>query len=301
MGISKKIITGLDFSDTDAQVLQTLSELNKLLHPEKVTYINIHKEIDLPEEVLKTFPDLKSDVNEEFIKKMVEECDGFNIVGTDTEYLALEGNPLKEIMSVAEERDADVIIVGRKETREKGISHAKLVRGSYCDVLLASDKGSASFNKILVASDFSDYSKLAMERAIELAAASGGSILCQHVYEVPRGYSKTGKSYEEFADIMEKNSRLDYETFMKSIDTKGVSVEPLLTLGDSNDSYEHVITAAKAANSDLIVIGAKGRTGMAAMFVGSVAEKIIENCISKSIYVVKKKGSEYGLLDAIID
>ena len=50
----------------------------------------------------------------------------FNIVGADIEYIVHEGNPLEEIMKAAKSKDADLIVVGKKKTKDKGVSHDKL-------------------------------------------------------------------------------------------------------------------------------------------------------------------------------
>ena len=53
------------------------------------------------------------------------------------------------------------------------------------------------------------------------------------IFDVPTGYYKTGKSYEEFAEIMRKNTREDYEDFLK----KAVSIVEIY-LADTDFSQE---------------------------------------------------------------
>ena len=300
MSAIKKIISGLDFSDTDKVVLSYLKGINTYFRPESITFVNIHKEIELPADIVSQFPDLKNSINDKFIKEMVEETESFDIVGVNQEYLALEGDTDKELMRAAKKIDADILLIGKKETHDNiGVSHNKLVRSSYCDVLIVPEKGPQSITKILVASDFSEYSKMALNKAIELAEQAKAKVICQYVYQVPRGYSKTGKSYEEFAEIMLGHAKKDYEQFMTTIDTKGVTVEPLLSLGDNNNFHKEIAKASSENGVDLVVLGAKGRTNLAAIFVGIVTEKVLESNIKVPLYVVKKKGAEFGLFDAL--
>lgn len=300
MSTIKKIISGLDFSDTDKAVLSYLKSVNTYFRPESITFVNIHKEIDIPEDIVSQFPDLKSNINDNFIKEMVETSESFDIVGVEQSYLALEGDASKELMKAAKKIDADILLVGKKETHDNvGVSHSKLVRGSYCDVLIVPERGPRSITHVLVASDFSDYSKVALNKAIELAEQSKAKVTCQYVYQVPRGYSKTGKSYEDFAEIMLGHAKKDYEKFISEIDTKGVSVEPLFSLGEDNDFHLEIAKESNQNGVDLVVLGAKGRTDLSAIFVGSVTEKVLDEGLSVPLYVVKKKGSEFGIFDAL--
>ena len=49
-------------------------------------------------------------------------------------------------------------------------------------------------------------------------------------------------------------------------------VEPIILFGEP---FVEIIKTAKDKNIDLIVIGTHGRTGLAHMLIGSVAEKIV--------------------------
>lgn len=300
MSSTKKIIAGLDFTNTDEIVLRYLKNVNTYLRPTSITFVNIHKGIDVPSEIVSQFPDLKSNINDKFIKEMVEETCRFDIVGVDQHYLALEGNPLTEIMNAAKNKDADLIVVGKKNTKEVGVSHSKLVRSSYCDVMIVPENGPSKISNILIASDFSEYSKLALNKAIELAEQANAKVTCLHIYNVPTGYSKTGKSFEEFGAIMLGHAKKDYDKFISSIDSKGLTIEPLFVLDTNDELQDDISNSAKNIGADMIVIGAKGRTNLAALFVGSVAEKVIRSGVQIPIYISKVKGSEYGMLDAIL-
>ncbi|MFY9941798.1 MAG: hypothetical protein WAK57_06455 [Desulfobacterales bacterium] len=62
--------------------------------------------------------------------------------------------------------------------------------------------------------------------SIGLAASGIKEIYCLHVYSVPIGFYKTGKSYEEFAEIMKGHAQRDYMEFIKKADLKGLTAVP---------------------------------------------------------------------------
>ncbi len=298
MGTIKKIIVGLDLTKFDETVLNYLKTVNMIARPEKVTLLNIHDEVHLSKDLLEKFPDLKQSVAQDHIQQLKNECNNFNIVGADIEYIAHEGNPLEEIMKAAKSKDADLIVVGKKKTKSKGVSHDKLARASYCDILIVTEASKTDIKNILVATDFSKHSKLALTKAIDLADHSNAQINLLHVYHVPHGYSKTGKSFEEFAQIMKENAQKDCEEFLSDVDLKGVEINPIYVLADSDDDYEHIITSANASKADLIVVGAKGRTNLSAFFVGSITEKLIHHS-DIPLYISKTKGEKFGFLDVL--
>ncbi len=298
MGTIKKIIVGLDLTKFDETVLNYLKTVNMIARPEKVTLLNIHDEVHLSKDLLEKFPDLKQSVAQDHIQQLKDECKNFNIVGTDIEYIAHEGNPLEEIMKVAKSKDADLIVVGKKKTKRKGVSHDKLARASYCDILIVTETSKTDIKNILVATDFSKHSKQALTKAIDLADQANAKLNLLHVYHVPTGYSKTGKSFEEFAHIMKENAQKDCAEFLSDIDLKGIEINPVYVLADSDDDYEHIITSANASKADLIVVGAKGRTNLSAFFVGSVTEKLI-NFSDIPLYISKSKGEKFGFLDVL--
>lgn len=298
MGTIKKIIVGLDLTKFDETVLNYLKTVNMIARPEKVTLLNIHDEVHFSKNLLEKFPDLKQSVVQEQIQKLKDESLNFNIVGADIEYIAHEGNPLEEIMKAAKSKNADLIVVGKKKSKREGVSHEKLARASYCDVLIVTETSKTDIKNVLVATDFSKYSKNALIKAIDLADQANAKLNLLHVYHVPNGYSKTGKSFEEFAVIMKANAQKDCEEFLSDVDSKGVEINPVYVLADTDDDYEHIITSANASKADLIVVGAKGRTNLSAFFVGSVAEKLI-NLSEIPLYISKNKGEKFGFLDVL--
>src|SRR5690606_23592470 len=156
--------------------------------------------------------------------------------------------------------------------------------------------------KLLVPSDFSDYSKDALEEAIMIAERHGGlEIVCQNVFTVPSGYHYTGKSYEEFTQIMRMHAEINYKKFIRKIDTKGIKITPVYTQDVLDDPVEEIVAKAKERNADCIIIGAKGRTAATALFIGSMAERLIQYNDSIPLMVTRPKGKNAGILDYILE
>jgi nucleotide-binding universal stress UspA family protein len=135
----------------------------------------------------------------------------------------------------------------------------------------------ADIQRILCATDFSTSAKRVYEYAIDLAARLQAEIKLIHAYQIPAYTLPDGVvevPVEVEADIRKRLAE-QLETFARSIDTKGVKVEAKLCDGVP---YVEITHAARELNADLVVIGTHGRTGLAHLLLGSVAERVVRTC-----------------------
>ena len=196
-----------------------------------------------------------------------------------------------------------MIIVGRKiHLPGTGVVSLRLARRASCSLLIVPENSQPKVQKILVPSDFSDYSKDALEEAIMIAEKHGNvEIVCQNVFSIPSGYHFTGKSYEEFTQIMQMHAEIAYKKFIRKINTKGIKITPVYTKDEDDDPVQEIVNKALEINADGIIIGAKGRTAATALFIGSMAERLIQFNDSLPLLVTRPKGKNAGILDYILE
>jgi len=122
-------------------------------------------------------------------------------------------------------------------------------------------------------------------------------IRCLNVYDVPSGYYKTGKSYEQFAEIMKGHAEKKYQEFISSIDLKGLKAVPNFKIEKKN--YRGIWEAVlEEKEVHLLIMGARGRKAGAGVLLGSVTEHLIRTT-KVPLLAVKKKGTGLSLLDAL--
>ncbi|MGQ0659218.1 MAG: universal stress protein [Chromatiales bacterium] len=128
--------------------------------------------------------------------------------------------------------------------------------------------------RILCATDFSNASRRAYEYAIDLATKLKAEIVLVHAYQVPTYTLPDGMVEVPVEVESEVRKRLgeQLEAFQRSADTKGVAVRTQLSDGVP---YVEITHAARELRADLIVIGTHGRTGLAHLLLGSVAERVV--------------------------
>lgn len=298
----KRVIVGLDLSEMDPTLIKFVSFVAKASSTEKIYFVNIIKDFNLPDDIKKEFPGLKEHAvkeREDKMRKMVDEYLDPEL-GIDFSIIIKNGQKAKKLLKLSKDKSVDMVIIGRKnELKGSGVLAQRLARRLECSLLIVPESSEPKIEKLLVPIDFSGYSEIALEEAITISVKRGKNIeiICQNVYHVPAGYHYTGKSYEEFAAIMEENTRGDYNNFIKKIDTKGVKITPVYSLDSNDDPIEDIFEMAKNINADGLVIGVRGRTSTTALFLSSMAERLIQQSFQIPLLIVRPKGKNAGIID----
>jgi len=117
---------------------------------------------------------------------------------------------------------------------------------------------------------------------------------------VPTGYHVSGKSYDEFAEIMKQNAEESFNKFIAEYDTKGIPVEAKFELDNNNDIARKIYQFALKNKASAIAVGSKGRTQVAAVLIGSIAEKLIRLNSQIPTIVVKQRRHNMDFLEALL-
>src|SRR4051794_15562346 len=114
----RSIVVGTDGSETAKKAVDEAVDLAKHLNA-KLCVVSAYEPVPkarLREEARQTPPDLQWMVNprEEVDETLSDAADLIRAAGVEVETFAREGDPADAILDVAEERDADLIVVGNK-------------------------------------------------------------------------------------------------------------------------------------------------------------------------------------------
>ena len=296
----KKIIVCLDHTDMDQGLIENACEISKIAGTTEITFLNVLKDFNLPESVLKEFPDLmdkalaeREDEIQDLVKKYFT-CD------VSTKVLVKPGSLTKEILSVADKIKSDLIILGRKKTSDSVLS-TRIARRSPCNLLLVPEGIKLKFDKVFIPVDFSDYSTLSLKKTLLFTKELKSEVYLQNVYQVPSSYRYSGKSYEEFAEIMKGHAINDLEILIKNEDKQDQKLIPVASLDENGKIIDLILHEATKKKVDVIVMGAKGRTAASALFIGSKAERMIRINDSIPLIIIRKKGAVAGILETLKD
>jgi nucleotide-binding universal stress UspA family protein len=129
--------------------------------------------------------------------------------------------------------------------------------------------------KILVATDFSDHSAVALRYAAEFSKAFGSQILLCHVVEgsgylshLPPG----GEGYfpPNMDEIRRENAQVKCQEILDEGTFENAAAHVLI-----GKPFLEIVQLAKAENVDLVIVGTHGRGAVAHMLLGSVAERVV--------------------------
>jgi len=157
------------------------------------------------------------------------------------------------------------------------------------------------FNRILVPTDFSPPSAAALEYARILAMTYGSSIWILNVINDPSGESEFvadgfAPSTGEIRDELLTEARERLACVLSSTDCARYHVHYHALIG--LPAHE-IVDYASAIHADLIVMGTHGRTGLAHLLMGSVAEHVVRAASCPVLTVRERVLAEEALPAAV--
>jgi universal stress protein A len=129
--------------------------------------------------------------------------------------------------------------------------------------------------RILCPVDFSSTSREAMRFAADLAQRFGASMTLLHVYPVP-GYVLPEGFLTAGPDVLaevEERTHASLAEWQAEVHKIGVTeVEIATAMGNA---ASEIVRHAVEDKADMVVMGTHGRTGLAKLVLGSVADKVV--------------------------
>ena len=126
--------------------------------------------------------------------------------------------------------------------------------------------------KVLVATDFSEGSDEAIDRAIETAKQSAAEVEVLHVVELAEEFPMGALYFD--TDLSSVYARSDLELARRADRFKkaGLACTTKIVEGSASTA---IAARGQEIGADLIVVGTHGRTGLAHAMLGSVAERVV--------------------------
>jgi nucleotide-binding universal stress UspA family protein len=152
-------------------------------------------------------------------------------------------------------------------------------------------KGGFMVSKILVPTDGSKTARKAVRYAVDLAKQLNASVIVLSVIDNRSFIAQTVPAVdtpthviEPIEDYLREAAKGYVGEIEKLCDESGVKSERVITTGHP---VEEIVKEAKKSKVDLIVIGSRGRSALAAAVLGSVAYGVIHNVTKFPVLVVR--------------
>jgi nucleotide-binding universal stress UspA family protein len=134
------------------------------------------------------------------------------------------------------------------------------------------------FKRILLATDGSDASDHAARLAVDLARVHGGTLTALYVVD-PYPFLGMGEvnplGFDAYMAAARDQAAQAHSRILEACNAGGPAVSVEMRLVEDVAVLEGIERTAREQQSDLIVVGSHGRTGIARLMLGSVAAKVV--------------------------
>ena len=280
-----KFLVCLDSTDLDQHMIQYSSMIASIVDCDSVSFVNV-AEKNLSSKVKKFF-------SEKISENFKADC--------KTEMHIIQGTSAVEILDWEGIKNVDFIVLGIKpKTQSTGKHAAAILDASVCSVLLVPGSAPLDLSKVIIPLDFSKNSVSALESALRIKERKEVKIYLHHVYFVPSGYTHTGKTYDEMAEIMKKNKLREYEQFKRANELDESQYEVIYELDEDQNPSDNIYEMAKEKKADMIIVSSRGRSKMASLLKKSTAQGLISYDREIACLVVKNKNDQMGFFEALM-
>ena len=134
------------------------------------------------------------------------------------------------------------------------------------------------FKHILVPIDGSATAQLAVDKAIALARAFGSQVTAIYVID-PYPFTGVGTDFAygqaEYLSAATAEANTAIKTAKKALQAAGLSVQTSVI--EAHTVWRGIVESAVSMQTDLIVIGSHGRSGLEKLVLGSVTQAVLSH------------------------
>lgn len=210
-----------------------------------------------------------------------------------------EGRPDEEIVQLAEEIGAGLVVLGSRglgllKRALMGSVSVSVVRHAHCPVLVVRGSGRESQDlpgRILLAVDGSREAKAAKETAAQISRAGGSELHVVFVLPteqyVPRLGPEIPEDWKGSFERGQQRARAWLDQQAEQIEAEGSTVAGThLALGRPQ---QEIVRLGDELDADLIVLGSRGLGGVRRALMGSVSDSVVRHSRC-SVLVVRAEG-----------
>ncbi len=289
------ILVPLDFSDLSLKALEAASVFAELFDGAITPFHSFISLSDVEMPDVSSKEELASG-HEELEKKLVEKLNKMAADNADAKFLneglVQVGNPADAIIEAAQNFDLIVMTTHGRTGFSRlimGSVAEKVIRFAPVPVVVVEEGSKVKpLKKILLTTDFSDYSLKAVPFARSIAEASGAHLDIMHIV-----------SFEQFGSIPQIQAATDTrkKQMRELVDERFGDMKDQVTgdvVSTRKSIHEKITNIADSGDYNLIVMATIGRTGLEYLRLGSTASNIVRH-VETAVFTInprRLKGAE---------
>jgi nucleotide-binding universal stress UspA family protein len=195
------------------------------------------------------------------------------------------GDPADTLVHFAQAHHADLVVLGSSGQSRLtkyilgGVANKVLRRTQQAVICVPSDRA-RPFTKVLMATDFSECSRAALEFAWKLTRVYDAAIEVLHVtsraWNFPEDLSVgIPDDHQNWFELLRREAEAEQKKFVGAAVTAGVQVNG--TVVEAGSPAHTILDYAERSGADVIALGTHGRSGVARLMLGSVAEAVVHH------------------------
>lgn len=291
----KTLLVCLDLTEMDELLIQYAAYLAHLLDSIQEVHFMHNIRFDHAEDAKAILEQLDSSLQEIVIESIEDKvAQYFSPESADistTIFVEEEHSTPHSIARLAKEQKVQLVLAGKKISyKGSGLVLEKLLRINdfSSSLLLVPETAYHQIQNILVPTDFSKNSKLAIEMGGLLKEEAQANMSLQHVFSIPAFYFPS-LAAKDIEPTMRAQSERRWRKFAKELPQIGADqMECILTFNHDKNVAQTIYDHAVRNNKDLIIVSALGRGGFAAFLVGRVALQLVQADLHIPLLIVKK-------------
>lgn len=191
------------------------------------------------------------------------------------------GHPVEQVIRVADELDADLVVTGTRGAGffrgvVVGSTAERLARRSARPVLMARQMPHEPYRRLLLPVDFSNWSPAVIATALRVAPQA--TLVLMHAIEVPlEGRLRLAGVADTLIQRYRDNARREAQQRLEQLASEaGLGRDRVLFSTPAGaDPWMLVVQAEQEHDCDLVVIGRQGRHGLEEFLLGSTTRMVL--------------------------
>ncbi len=212
---------------------------------------------------------------------------------------AITGTPFLELLRRVRDNSADLLVLGSNGSSDPskgaGVLATKCVRKAATKVLLVRADHAEPFKNVVACIDFSESSYGVIEQAIRVAQQDEAALHVLHVFSPPwKGASYIPKPSKEDEQHHSGSLCDRLQVTLEPFESEMNALQVETNVVENARESDGIVQFIEGSGADLVVVGTRGRTGMRAVLLGTVAERIVRESPC-SVLAVKPKDFKYEI------
>jgi nucleotide-binding universal stress UspA family protein len=209
--------------------------------------------------------------------------------GVDIEVMLEQGEPAACILDVINRLGCELVVTGvaRDETLGRlllGTTVEQLTRAAQVPVLVVKSRPRGSYRTVVVATDFSEGSRSALETALTLLPTAQVSLF--HGFDILyEGFIDDKMAARESAWHRAMAESQAFLAATPAVATAGRTIATLCEYGEAGALLQDLV---QVRGVDLVVLGTEGRSGLARVMLGSTAQRLLSR-LPVDVLVVRRR------------